>query len=618
MDSPLLSQDYVWPNKHKLKIILCAFLVATIVGLIVTGNTGHEILSGAEKYNERITTNHKDIVESEVGVVATDDARCSAIGVSMLRQGGHAVDAAVAAALCIGVVLSVSSGIGGGAFMVVRSSSTSQTEAFDMRETAPFAASQNMYQNNPKDKTLGALSMGVPGELAGLHAAWLKHGRLPWKTLFQPAIELAKNGFVVSPTLGDYIAGDAEKILKDPGLTQLYGPNGTLLKGGDLCHNVELGHSLEIIAEQGPQVFYNGTIGENLVKDVREAGGILTMEDLRNYKLEITDAVTVNVMGYTIYGMPPPSSGTLALSLVLNILDSYGSPDAARGNLGLHRLIEALKHMYAVRMDLGDPNFENIGDTVSKMLSPSFAKNIQHKILDNTTFPPEYYMNRWSQLRDHGTSHMCIVDADRNAVSLTTTVNYHFGAGLRSTSTGILVNNEMDDFSTPTDISPDKLPPAPTNFIEPNKRPLSSMTPLIVTKDDQLVGVIGGSGGMHIIPAVIQVFLNHFILGMKPLDAVLRPRIYHRLIPNVVRYENLTAYNGDHIELSKESRLFLEERGHQLSGSSALAITQLVVHNPKTPMNMNRKIGEDINSHTKHGTLTAVSDPRKGGCSAAV
>lgn len=173
-----------------------------------------------------------------------------------------------------------------------------------------------MYQNNPKGKTLGPLSMGVPGELAGLHAAWLKHGRLPWKTLFQPAIELAENGFVVTPTLGEYMAGDANKILDDPGLRKLYAPNGTLLKAGDVCRNVELGSTLEVVAEQGPQAFYNGTIGENLVKDVRDAGGILMMEDLRNYKLEVTDATTVNVMGYTVYGMPPPSSGTLALSLV--------------------------------------------------------------------------------------------------------------------------------------------------------------------------------------------------------------------------------------------------------------------------------------------------------------
>lgn len=175
---------------------------------------------------------------------------------------------------------------------------------------------QNMYKNSPEAKVSGALSMGVPGELAGLHAAWLKHGRLSWKTLFQPAIKLAKNGFVVSPTLGDYIAKGSTKILNDHGLRNIYAPNGNLLKEGDLCRNVELGRSLEAVAEQGPQVFYNGTIGEKLVKDVREAGGILTMEDLHNYKVEITDAVAVNVMGYTIYGMPPPSSGTLGLSLV--------------------------------------------------------------------------------------------------------------------------------------------------------------------------------------------------------------------------------------------------------------------------------------------------------------
>ncbi|MCH95590.1 gamma-glutamyltranspeptidase 3-like, partial [Trifolium medium] len=199
--------------------------------------------------------------------------------------------------------------------MVVKSSSSSKAQAFDMRETAPLAASQNMYQTDPDAKFLGALSVGVPGELAGLHAAWLKHGRLPWKTLFQPAIEFAKNGFVVSPTLRDYLVNDEDKIMNDLGLKSIYAPNGILLKAGEICSNVELGQSLEMLAEEGPQAFYNGTVGEKLVKDVIEVGGILTMEDLRNYKVEITDAQTVNVMGYTIYGMPPPSSGTLALSL---------------------------------------------------------------------------------------------------------------------------------------------------------------------------------------------------------------------------------------------------------------------------------------------------------------
>ncbi|KAJ9688261.1 hypothetical protein PVL29_014126 [Vitis rotundifolia] len=475
-----------------------------------------------------------------------------------------------------------------------------------------------MYENNPRAKYLGALAMGVPGEIAGLHEAWLKHGRLAWRSLFLPAIRLAKDGFVVAPYLAKAIANGAQLILNDPGLRQVFAPNGKLLQAGDICYNLELGNSLEAVAEQGPQAFYNGTVGEKLVKDVRKAGGILTMEDLRNYRVDVTDAMAVNTMGYTIFGMPPPSSGTLGLSLVLNIFTSYGSSDAARGSLGLHRLVEALKHMFAIRMNLGDPHFVNINNYTSDMLSPSFAEKIRQKILDNTTFSPDYYLNRYSQLRDHGTSHFCIVDADRNAVSMTTTVNYGFGAGVLSPSTGIVLNNEMDDFSTPTELSPDRLPPAPANFIKPNKRPLSSMTPIIVVKDNQLAGVIGGSGGIYIIPAVLQVFLNHFILGMEPLAAVQSPRLYHRLIPNVVLYENWTVIDGDHIELSEERKLFLAERGHRLEAKAGGAISQLVVQTLEKPIDMGRKNGKDFNAETIHGTLTAVSDPRKDGRPAAV
>ncbi|KAA8523203.1 hypothetical protein F0562_009626 [Nyssa sinensis] len=593
IEAPLLSSDGQANNKKRWSralLFLLAFITVTFVGLTVGGNLSFWLLRGENKYGARIQFEDADIVESEQAVVAADDGRCSEIGVAMLRQGGHAVDAAVATALCLGVINPMASGIGGGSFMIVRSSSTSETQAFDMRETAPLSASQNMYENNPKAKFVGALSMGVPGELAGLHEAWLKHGRLPWRTLFQPTIKLAKDGFVVAPYLGLSIAKCAKMIMTDPGLQQVFAPNGKLLQAGDTCYNVELGRSLEAIAEQGPQAFYNGTVG----------------------------AVAVNAMGYTILGMPPPSSGTLGISLVLNILDSYGSSKAVKGSLGLHRLIEALKHMFAIRMNLGDPNFVNISKTISDMLSPSYAKKLQQKIYDNTTFPPEYYMNRWSQLRDHGTSHFCIVDSDRNAVAMTTTVNYGFGAGVLSPSTGIILNNEMDDFSTPTEISPDKLPPSPSNFIKPNKRPLSSMTPIIVLKDNQLVGVLGGSGGLYIIPAVIQVFLNHFILGMEPLAAVQSPRVYHKLIPNVVLYENWTVLDGDHIELPEEREHFLEERGHQLEARGGGAICQFVVQTLQNPIDIGRKNGKVSKDKVFRGTLTAVSDPRKDGRPAAI
>ncbi|KAM0020815.1 putative aminoacyltransferase, Glutathione gamma-glutamate hydrolase [Helianthus debilis subsp. tardiflorus] len=616
MKTPLLSQVEEHHNKQQQKkkiwrITLFYLFIMLIIVIIVTfGGTS----SSLRLFKKRVQVGD-NTVESLGAVVAADDARCSEIGALVLQQGGHAVDAAVATALCLGVVNPMASGVGGGGFMVVRSAATSQTLAFDFRETAPLAASEDMYENNLDAKYKGALSMGVPGEISGLHNAWLKYGRLPWKTLFDPAIRLAKDGFLVAPYLAGKISSNEAKIKGDPGLQQVFAPNGELLKAGDICYNRKLGLTLEVVANEGPKAFYDGVIGEKLVKDVQDAGGILTMEDLRNYDVEVTDAVAVDTMGYTILGMPPPSSGTLGLALVSNILESYENSNAAKGALGLHRFIEALKHMFALRMDLGDPDYVNISKTVADMLSPSFAKDIQEKILDNTTFPSIYYMPRWSQLQDHGTSHFCIVDNDRNVVSMTTTVNYAFGGGVLSRSTGIVLNNEMGDFSVPTEISPDSLPPSPSNFIRPNKRPLSSMTPIIVLKDEQLAGVIGGSGGMNIIPAVAQVFINYFILGMDPSNAVQSPRVYHKLIPNVVSYENWTVIDGDHIELSDDRIQFLVERGHQLEPKAGGAICQLIVQTLKKP-NENRKLSYD-HQQVLRGMLTAVSDPRKDGRPAA-
>ncbi|CAL9763210.1 unnamed protein product [Musa acuminata subsp. burmannicoides] len=568
------------------------------------------------------STGGPEVVESEVGVVAADDGRCSEIGVAALRAGGHAVDAAVAATLCLGVVHPVSSGIGGGAFIVVRSADSGEAEAFDSRETAPSAASKNMYDNSPSSKSKGALSMGIPGELAGLHKAWLKYGRLPWKALFQPSISLAKDGFLVVPFLADAIKKKEDDILADHGLQELLAPNGKILQTNDTCYNPALAYTLEVISTEGPKAFYNGSIGEKFIEDVKNAGGIATMEDLSRYAVKVSEAMVANAMGYTILGMPPPSSGTLGMSLVLNILGSYESLDAVKGLLGLHRLIEAFKHMFALRMNLGDPDFVKINQYVTDMLSPFFAKKIQQKIVDNTTFEPSYYMARWSQLRDHGTSHLCIVDTDRNAVSLTTTVNSYFGARVLSSSTGILLNNEMDDFSTPTEATPDHLPPAPANFIEPNKRPLSSMAPIIVLKDNQLAGVVGASGGLNIIPAVVQVFLNHFVLGMEPLAAVRHPRVFHKLIPNKVLYENFTAIDGEKIEFGEEAKLFLEQRGHIVSSlSSAAAVSQLVVHNLQVPiLSTHRKDNRKVKNGNNifHGKLIAISDPRKDGSPAGL
>ncbi|KAI3942850.1 hypothetical protein MKW92_011479 [Papaver armeniacum] len=525
------------------------------------------------------------VVESETGVVAADDARCSVIGRDMLVKGGHAVDAAVATCLCLGVVYPMSSGIGGGAFMVVLNAADSKAQAINSRETAPRAASKDMYATNLEEKSKGGKSMGVPGEIAGLHKAWSMYGKLDWPDLFQPAIKLARDGFVVSPFLGLGIIKSKKMIDSDPnGLGKVFSREGRLLKAGETCSNTKLADTLEIIANQGIDAFYQGDLGKDLVKDVLAAGGIITGDDLRDYRVNVTDVVTSDVMGFTILGMPVPSTGILGLSLVLNILNDYGSLKFINTPLGLHRLIEALKHMLAYRMNLGDPKFVDIEKYQENMLSTSFAADLRKKIKDDTALPLKDYLPKWNQLNDHGTSHFCVVDKDRNVVSMTATINHYFGAGVLSPSTGIILNNQMDDFSAPTE-KYDELPPAPSNFIEPNKRPLSSMSPLIIlNKKQQLVGVIGASGGINIIPAVTQVFLNHFITEMEPFSAVL--------------YENWTVVTGEHIELSLENRSFLKGRNHKLSETAAGAICQLVVQ--------------------KDGKLTAVSDPRKGGMPAGI
>nr|XP_016458033.1 PREDICTED: putative inactive gamma-glutamyltranspeptidase 4 [Nicotiana tabacum] len=283
---------------------------------------------------------------------------------------------------------------------------------------------------------------------------------------------------------------------------------------------------------------------------------------------------------------------------MLNILAQYGIPMEGPSPLLIHRQIEALKHAFALKMNLGDPDFINIKSVIDDMLSTEFAKQLKKTIYDNMTFNPNHYGGKWNQIHDHGTSHMSIVDSDRNAVSMTSTVNAYFGAKYLSPSTGIVLNNEMDDFSIPEKRSENVPPPAPANFIRPGKRPLSSMTPTIVLKGEQLRAVIGASGGAMIIAGTTEVFLNHFARGMDPFSSVMAPRSYHQLIPNVLQYENWTIVTGDHIEVPAKTRTSLQKKGHILQSIAGGTICQFVVQEFKS---------------SKLGELVAISDPRKGG-----
>ncbi|XP_066347755.1 glutathione hydrolase 1-like [Miscanthus floridulus] len=424
----------------------------------------------------------------------------------------------------------------------------------------------DMYGGNESLKARGALSIAVPGEIAGLYEAWKHHGKLPWKRLVLPAARLAL-AFRISPYLRMQMEATRDGILGNSGTRAVYAPGGDILRAGDVCRNARLAQTLRAVAEHRPCVFYGGAVGARLVRDVREAGGILTVEDLKRYQVK-----------------------------VLNILDQYGIPAGFAGSLGIHRLIESLKHYMAVKMNLGDPDFVNDSEVVSDMISPKFAAELKKTIYDNMTFAPKHYGGRWNILQDHGTSHLSIVDSERNAVSMTSTVNAYFGSLILSPRTGILLNNEMDDFSMPANASENSPPPAPANFVSPLKRPLSSMTPTIVVKDGKLVAAVGASGGSMIPAGTIEVVINHFVKNMDPLASVMAPRVYHQLIPNEVKYENWTTVTGDHFELDAATRADLQKRGHVLKPLAGGTISQLVVHN----------VGPQ-------GDLTAVSDPRKGG-----
>ncbi|CAA2993235.1 gamma-glutamyltranspeptidase 1-like isoform X1 [Olea europaea subsp. europaea] len=545
-----------------------------------------------------LASRRREVITVTNGVVATDHGQCSTIGRNVLLEGGHAVDAAVAAALCLGVVSPASSGIGGGAFMLVRSAD-GVAKAFDMRESAPQKAFEDMYSGNVALKEGGALSVAVPGELAGLHEAWEQYGKISWERLVKPAAQLAHNGFKISPYLHMQMVKTESGIMAVKGLRDIFTSNGSLLQPGDKIYNKKLSKTLKAISKYGVKTLYNGTIGFNLVNDVRKARGILTMRDLQHYQVKQRNPISVDFMGVRVLGMSPPSSGGAAMSLILNILAQYEGLLNLSDSLMIHREIEALKHAFAMRMNLGDPDFVNTTDVLKDMLSTKFAAKLKKTIFDNMTFNASHYGGKWNQIHDHGTSHISIVDGKRNAVSMTSTVNSYFGSKFLSPTTGILLNNEMDDFSMPAKNLKNVPPPAPANFIYPGKRPLSSMNPIIVLKGKKLKAVIGASGGSFIIAGTTEVFLNYFAREMDPFSSVMAPRSYDQLIPNVLQYENWTAVTGDHFEVSETTREALKRKGHVLQSLAGGTICQFIVL-------------EELDSSTS-GKLVAVSDPRKGG-----
>ncbi|XP_015913696.1 scoloptoxin SSD14 isoform X2 [Parasteatoda tepidariorum] len=505
----------------------------------------------------------------------TDGQPCAPIGKNVLQNGGSAVDAAISMLFCGCVVNPQSMGLGGGFLMVIYNKETKTSTVIDARETAPSQSHKDMFLGNKTLSQEGGLSIAIPGELRGYKLAHDKYGKLPWKTLVEPSVKLSKEGFPVSNHLARKLQFLKNRILSDASMRGEFYNNETndLYKENEILKRAKFAETLQKIADQGAEVLYTGELQKQFLQDIADCGGIITESDLLNYKPLMKPTIEMPLLdsdGLKLYTVPPPGSG-LILTLILNILSHYNMSAKdfeSRDNavLQYHRMVEAFKFGFAHRTQLGDDSFANISQVLSHLKSPSYAKSIFEQISDDTTFPPAHYKPEMEMVADEGTAHVSVLAPNGDAVSVTSTVNTYFGSLCRSPSTGIILNNGMDDFSSPNIVSYYGVPPSPANDISPGKRPLSSMCPtIIVDKEGEVKMVVGAAGGTRIITASAQGVIRTLWLSEDIKMATDAPRLHHQLFPNAVQYESgfpeiyrdkLKEYGHEVLEDTKDSEFF--------------------------------------------------------------
>jgi gamma-glutamyltranspeptidase / glutathione hydrolase len=457
------------------------------------------------------------------------------------------------------------SGIGGGGFMTVRLPNGTY-EQIDFRETAPAAAYEDMYTNNTDASIFGGLASGVPGELRGLEYLHENYGVLPWAEVMAPAIKVAREGWTVNDDLVRYMASANASANIPNFLSEVptwaidFAPNGTLVQLNDTITRKRYGDTLQKIADDGPDVFYTGVMAEAMIQALQAENGTMTMDDLANYSAIVAPAINITYRGYNLFASDAPSSGAVALS-VMKILEGYPA-FASDGSLNLstHHTDEAMRFAYGARADLGDPDFvANLTRYQSEMISSAYASEVRGRISDKQTFNVSYYdPDGLESLETPGTSHVTTADASGMAITLTTTVNLLFGSNLMVPETGVIMNNEMNDFSIPGSSNAFGYAPSPANYVRPGKRPLSSITPIIVehASNNTLYFVIGAAGGSRIITATIQNLLHVLDQNMTAPEALLQPRLHDQLTPNQVTFEY--AYNN-------ETVAFMKSLGHNVT-----------------------------------------------------
>lgn len=528
--------------------------------------------SAANRYDSSNDIFHP--VYGKNGMVASEQGLATQVGLDILKQGGNAIDAAVAVGFALAVVLPNAGNIGGGGFMVLHDDKTGKDVAIDFREIAPAKASRDMYLDNQGNVIDGKSlfthdASGVPGTVAGMEYALKKWGTMPLSKVLEPAIKLADKGFIVSDVLAQTLKEEKSTLGKWSSSKAIFFKNGEPLKSGDLLVQKDLAKSLRLIAKQGAKAFYQGEIATKIAKEMQSHGGTMTLEDLKAYKVVERQPIIGDYRGYKVVTMPPPSSGGVHLIEILNMLEHYPiKEDGVNSAKNIHHMAESMKLAYADRSEyLGDPDFVKI--PVTGLTSKAYANERVKTIDDNkarlsSTIKP----GKPQPYESDQTTHFSVMDKAGNAAAVTYTLNLNFGSGIVVEGTGILLNNEMDDFSVKPGVpNAFGLVGGTANAIEAKKRPLSSMTPTIVMKNNKPWLVTGSPGGARIITTVLQSVVNTIDHEMNPAEAIITPRVHHQWLPDELRVE--AGISPDTIKL-------LQDKGHKVVTKAPMGRIQII------------------------------------------
>ncbi len=562
-----------------------------IVSMLFWQGVGVAQSSAPVSYGVEADTFHP--VKAKHGMVASVDATATQVGVQILRDGGNAVDAAVAVGFALAVTHPQAGNLGGGGFMLLRTAS-GHTTAIDFREMAPLKAHRDMFldaQGNADSKLslISPLASGVPGTVAGFALAVQKYGTLPLSRLLQPAIALARDGIIVNASLADDLNTYGKTVLLSHANSKaiFFKQDGASYQQGDRLIQRNLAHSLALIAQQGADAFYKGRLADAIVSEMAQQGGLINHADLAAYRAVEREPVSGSYRGYEVFSMPPPSSGGIHIVQILNILENRDLAKMGAGSAdAIQVMAEAEKYAYADRSQyLGDPDFVNI--PWRALTSKAYAKSIAQQIdLAKARPSSEIKPGKLAPYESPQTTHFSVVDKAGNAVAVTYTLNTNFGSGIVAADSGILLNNEMDDFSAkPGTPNVYGLVGGEANAIQPKKRPLSSMSPTIVAKEGKTWLVTGSPGGSRIITTVLQIVVNSIDFRMNVAEATAAPRFHHQWLPDELRVEK--GFSPDTLRL-------LAAKGQHVRVQPAMGSTQSIMIVPD-------------------GTLYGASDPRTVG-----